>query len=197
MEYGLEVGDVRTVVHGDDAERTAVVLPGQGYHADMPLLYYTRRLLLDRGWLVREIWWRPPQSYRPPSPDDAVAWASDQGAAAVRQAGSPEQLLVVGKSLGSLAIPATLDAGAYGVWLTPLLREPSVAGVLDALDERHLLVGSLSDRSWDAELAAGTGALVYELAGADHGLELPTVQDTLTNLVGVLARISSFVDGLD
>lgn len=189
MEYGLEAGDVRTVVHGDDAGRTAVVLPGQGYHADMPLLYYTRRLLLDRGWLVREIWWRPP-------PDDPLAWASAQGAAAVREAGSPNQLLVVGKSLGSLAIPAAVSAGAYGIWLTPLLGEPSVADALSGLNERHLLVGSLTDRSWDAERASETGAIVHELAGADHGLELPTVQDTLTNLVGVLARISSFVDGL-
>ncbi|MDQ4035104.1 MAG: hypothetical protein M3153_04165 [Chloroflexota bacterium] len=78
----------------------------------------------------------------------------------------------MGKSIGSLAIPMAAERGYLGVWCTPLLGRPTVAGVLERLPAPTLLIGTTRDPlgSIDA-LRAVVGAVdrfVAGLGGTGH-----------------------------
>lgn len=148
-----------------------VVLPGRQYTPDGPLLFFAAQVALMRGWAVRQVWW---ESDAPPrfSTDvsDEVAWVADQLDAAV--AGHDGRLLVVAKSLGTLAAPYAAARALDAAWLTPLLTEPSVADVLLTYPARQFVaIGSedpyLSRDVFDA--LPGERVLVT----GDHVLRVP------------------------
>ena len=174
-----------------DRQRVATVLPGRGYSPDRPLLHYTCRILADRGWTVREHWW---------SRGDATSdkEAAAEAVAAVKGAGHPRLHLVVGKSLGSLAAPATVDHALPAIWFTPLLRDDLVRAAVSATLEPALALGGTADAHWDGELLRQTRCQVHEVRGADHSLEIPgSVRETLKVLERVMRRVEDFVDGLE
>ena len=117
-----------------------VVLPGQTYTPDGPLLFFAAQTALTRGWEVRQVWWQAP---RFESDADEVAWVGEQLAAAVE--GYDGRVLVVAKSLGTLAAAYAATRGYEAAWLTPLLTEPDVAEVLTAYPADQLVVIGDSD----------------------------------------------------
>jgi hypothetical protein len=166
----------------------ATLLPGRGYGPQAPLLYYARLLLRSRGFTVRTVDWE-----RVPGldPDDHRAVAA---AAAEATAGAD---LVVGKSLGSLALPAAAERGLPGIWLTPLLGVEELRRAAARAAASTLLIGGTADPYWDGAAAAATGAAVFEVPGADHSLERPGDLDgTLAVLAAVLERIGAQLDAL-
>jgi hypothetical protein len=99
-----------------------IVLPGSRYTPDGPLLFFAAQVALMRGWNVRQVWWDVPAF---DSDADEVAWVgSELDAASAGQAG---RVLVVAKSLGTLAAPVAAAHGFDAAWLTPLLTEPDAA----------------------------------------------------------------------
>lgn len=160
----------------DGAAGLLVVLPGQGYHPDKPLLAVATQLAVDLGWRVRQVWWQVPG-------DVDAAWAGAQLEAAVGEvatlgegAGSaqlPVRLLT--KSVGSLAAPEAARAAYPSCWLTPLLGRADVADAIAANHARQLLVGGTADGHWDASVAQSVAAgaphaELLELPDADHSL---------------------------
>src|SRR5205809_848287 len=99
-----------------------VILPGRIYTPDGPLLFFAAQVALERGWDVRQVWWEPP---RFDSDDDEVAWVCAQLEAAVE--GYDGRVIVVAKSLGTLAGAVAAQRGYAAAWLTPLLTEPDLA----------------------------------------------------------------------
>ncbi|GAA4703266.1 hypothetical protein [Nocardioides conyzicola] len=99
-----------------------MVLPGSRYTPDGPMLFFAAQVALARGWDVRQVWWEPPAF-----DDDAaeVAWVGDQLDAALE--GYDGRVLVVAKSLGTLAVARAAERGYAAAWLTPLLSEPDLA----------------------------------------------------------------------
>lgn len=49
--------------------------------------------------------------------------------------------LVIGKSLGSLALPLVAERGWSAIWLTPLLDIPELVDALKNVKRKTLLVG--------------------------------------------------------
>ncbi len=142
-----------------------VVLPGRGYTPAMPLLDFARRVALQHGWSVREIWWDPPEGWDPD-------WTAAQLAAAVGDHEGPVR--VIGKSLGTTAAAYAGQEGYDAVWLTPLLRLPQVAAAIRTHPGRQLLVGGTADvDAWDPVVAARLPADVLEVPGADHSMAVP------------------------
>ncbi len=179
------------LLYEGDPQRVASLLPGRGYTPNGPLLHYTRRCLLDQGWTVRELWWSRGQAME----TDA---AYDEASDFVADAGSPLLHLVVGKSLGTMAAQAAVDASLPAVWLTPLLKEPVVRAALDATLEPTLLVGGSADDTWDRAVADATRCQVHEIGGGDHSLEIPgSVRDSLRALDSVIRRVDDFIRGLE
>lgn len=161
--------DVMTRHEGDPA-RVAVVLPGGGYFPALPLLHYTGRVLNALGWTVQEVWW---DTRGMADGADRQSWVRDQAVRAIEAETQADRLLLVGKSLGSLAIPLAAERQLPGIWHTPLLTEHPVRQALQAIEAPTLLVGGTGDRSWDSDFARASGHDVHEVAGADHSMEVP------------------------
>jgi hypothetical protein len=170
----------------------ATLLPGRGYGPQAPLLYYSRLLLRSRGWSVRTVHWESVPGFDPADHAAIAAFAKDVLATA-----DPLRDLAVGKSLGSLALPAAAERGVPGIWLTPLLGIEDVRRAAARGAGTTLLIGGAADPYWDGGAAAATGAEVFEVPGADHSLERPGDLDgTLSALSAVLTRMAAQLDVL-
>ncbi|MFD2025182.1 hypothetical protein [Promicromonospora aerolata] len=177
-----------------DPARVATVLPGSGYTAMAPLLWYARGALHDLGWTIRTLEWTTAPSF-----DSArTAYAEVLGEDAP---GDDTLHLVVAKSLGTLAMPLAVRLGLPGVWLTPLLtseQAPDVQETAAELDENHLLIGGTADPLWDGELADGSDADVVEVDNADHSLEVPNDRaENLAIVEEVVSAIEEFALSFD
>lgn len=188
----------RIRTHDGDPARVATVLPGQGYTAQGPLLWYASAVLRDAGWTVRTVVW----DGEPDGRDEA----REVYARIVRDgvdAAPDARHLVVGKSLGTLAMPAAVELRLPGVWLTPLISASgtddvrAAARALGAGGAPALLVGGTADELWDSDAAAASGAWVLEVPGADHSMEVPgDLRRSLEILGEVTAAVADLVEAL-
>jgi hypothetical protein len=177
------------IQHEADPARSVVLLPGIRYFSQAPLLWFAREAAQAGGWSVVEVDERAPRDQEP------FGWMRGQAEAALELAAGAEQVVVVGKSLGSAAAPLVTGPA---VWLTPLLDQPAIADAINSAAPPTLLVGSRADPSWADGPAAGNPALeVLELDGLDHSLQVS--RDPLASL-GVLrdvtARVGAFLERL-
>jgi hypothetical protein len=184
------VSDYDLHVTENDPARVVTVLPGSGYTAMGPLLWYSRSVLRDLGWTVRTLEWTTKPSFS--AAREAYAEILDG-----RDAPGGDALhILVAKSLGTLAMPMAVRLGLPGVWLTPVLtseQAPDVRETAADLDEDHLLVGGTADPLWDGELADGSEADVLEVENADHSLEVPGDRaENLAILDEVVSAIEEF-----
>jgi hypothetical protein len=175
--------------HEGDPSRCAVILPGIRYFSQAPLLWFAREAAQAEGWSVIEV------DERAPSDREPFEWMRSQAERAIAGASGAETVVVVGKSLGSIA--ATLWSGP-AIWLTPLLDRPEIVNALSATSSPALLVGSTDDPSWSGGAVPGNSALeVLELSGLDHSLQASgDPARSLEVLREVTARVSFFCAGL-
>lgn len=172
-----------------DQDRVAIVLPGLGYTPDMPLLYWTAKVLHQDGWTIRQLWWSEPPSDRA----NWAGWVAEHAGRAVDEAPDDAGVLMVGKSLGSLAVPLAAERSLPGIWLTPLLANSTELRAALSRIPPSLLVGGTADGSWDSAAARDSGHRVCEVEGADHGMEIPgSPSDSLRALDRVLAAVGAF-----
>ncbi len=159
----LEPGEA--LLHDGDPERCVVLLPGARYSTQAPLLWYAREAALAAGWSALEL------SERPPAEGDLFAWMRTRAERALLSVPATT-LLVVGKSLGSVAAPLATKRALPAIWLTPLLDRPEVAAALAAVTRPALIVGSPADPTWNAGSVPEAESLeVLELDGLDHLLQ--------------------------
>ncbi|GIG02601.1 alpha/beta hydrolase [Catellatospora citrea] len=179
--------------HHGDPDRIAIILPGGGYTPARPLLHLARIVLAHHGWSVQELWWQPPAT---PDLDERAGWVVAQAVAAV-EAESAKRIMLVGKSLGTLAAPVAAARHLPAIWFTPLMFHASVVDALGATQAPTQLFGGAADFSWDPRLADDLGLPCLELPGADHSLEHPDDPvRSAENLLRVTRRLHEFVGGL-
>jgi hypothetical protein len=179
-----------TTRYDGDPGRVAIILPGVRYTPAAPLLHYARAVLLARGWTVQEIWWGD-------APGQGRAeWVREHTLTALARENAQE-LLLVGKSLGTLAAPVAAERGLPAVWLTPLLTEPAVVDALTRASRPRLLVGGTADPLWQGDVARRTGADLLEVPGADHGMEVDSDPVRSAEILReVTVAMERFVGGL-
>lgn len=178
-----------------DRTRVATILPGQGCSVDGPLLHHTHTALRALGWTVRLVEWTDP-----PRPETARETASrvldgpDAPAAAVTH-------LVIGQSVGTVAMPTAAKLHLPGIWLTPLLagqEAPELRSAAAGLAEDHLLIGGSADPTWDHDLVASLRADYVEVTGANHALEVPDDwRRNLETVEDLTAEIEYFAASFD
>ena len=175
--------------HEGDPDRCAVVLPGIRYFSQAPLLWFAREAAQAGGWSVVEI------DERAPAGEGPFGWMRGQAERAIAEASDADTVVVVGKSLGSVA--ATLWSGP-AVWLTPLLDQDPIAEALRNTGAPTLLVGSPADPTWGEGSVPDNPALeVLELPGLDHSLQVSgDPAGSLDVLREVTARVASFFERL-
>ena len=91
--------------------------------------------------------------------------------AALERALPGRPVLVVAKSLGTLALPWAVENGLSGAWLTPLLQDETVVAAVERARPATLLVGGSADPHWRRLPDTGSGVDWLELPDADHGLQ--------------------------
>ncbi len=108
----------------------ALILPGLRYTGDMPLLFFTRRLLLWRG--VDTLNLNPAtrsDAYQNSNTDKQLAWLKSDVLAGLKRGleqKAYQGIVLAGKSIGSLAIAQAVSQAetllpTAIVWLTPLI----------------------------------------------------------------------------
>ena len=185
----------------------ALLLPGLRYTPDKPLLYYTAQALTQRGVAVAAAWVdysRP--DFQEAEPQTRLQWLlADAEAAlqAVRRRAGVKQVVLVGKSIGTLTMGALWGMGALGdlaasIWFTPLLAFPAVQKVARYTDRPALFVASEADpahnpEGWQA-VEANPNARALLLPRGDHSLENPAdLADTLALHRQVLEAVVGFI----
>ena len=135
------------------SDHVAVVLPGAAYSPSHPLLEFGRQALLQHGWTVQQVWWDWPAG-REATTEARLAFVADEARTALNREAAASRLMVLAKSLGTLASPVAAERGLPGVWLTPLFDVPvsidAIASAAAGNDEHapapQLLVGGLNRR---------------------------------------------------
>jgi hypothetical protein len=163
-----------------------VILPGIRYFSQAPLLWFAREAAQAGGWSVVEV------DERAPGDREPFEWMREQARRALEAASGADAVVVIGKSLGSVA--ATIVSGP-AVWLTPLLDRREIAAALEGASAPTLLVGSPADPSWASGTVPDNPALeVLELPGLDHSLQVSgDVSASFDVLRTVTERLSSFL----
>lgn len=173
--------------------KVAVLLPGTGYTAQAPLLYWCGALLREAGWHVEVVEWTvTDDDIKNPVPFVEYALA-----AAFKAAPPAATRLIVAKSFGSFALPWAIENAVPGVWLTPILTDAVVSAALASADGTHLAVGGSRDPMWVLENAEGTDAAIGTLAGGNHRLEVDDGwQESLDAQFDLFERIALHVAAL-
>ena len=175
--------------HEGDPSRCVVILPGIRYFSQAPLLWFAREAAQAGGWSVVEVDERAPRDREP------FEWMRGQAERALEAASGAERVVVIGKSLGSVA--ATLVSGP-AIWLTPLLNQPEVAGAIGSATAPTLLVGSTADPTWAGGAVPDNASIeVLELEGLDHSLQLTADPIASVDVLrDVTARVGAFLERL-
>ena len=187
--------------------RLAIQLPGLWYTCDMPLLYYSRLVLVRRGIDVLQLH----TDYTGPvfqssSPEERLQWGYLDARGALQAALAQreyQQLILVGKSIGTIPMAQLVEAGigmdTILIWLTPLLHQSRL--VESALQWRGpaLFAVGTGDSTYQAQvldrICQQTGAEVIIIEGADHSLEIPgDWSRSLQAMDEVMSGLEGFLD---
>lgn len=182
------------------ADRIAVLLPGQGYTAEMPLFYYAEDVLIAAGADVLRVDYRYHQrpAFGQADQDERQRWLLTDATAVYRTARArrPEaEIVLVGKSLGTISIAHLLAsessaAAVRAVWLTPLLHLGSVRTQIIRSGARSLVAIGSADPVYEPAVldqARAAGCAVVTVDGADHGFDIPG--DVIASLRAVEAVV--------
>lgn len=188
-----------------DTSHLAIVLPGRGYTAQMPLLYYATDMLTNIGadiLLVEYAYTKKPGFNELPD-DEKQRWFLEDVTAAYRAAivqRNYGRITIIGKSLGTLAMGYLLTTipelgGAEAVWITPLLHNETLCEQIERWAGHSLFAVGTADPEHDHarfhQLQRVTRGEAVVVRGADHSLEIPG------NTLASLKAVESVIHGLN
>ena len=181
----------------DELAGLCLVVPGRGYPATMPLLFWPSTALVEDGWAVAVLEWGTP-------PTDPAALEALAEAALSRALGAPLKqadvpLLLVAKSLGTRLAPWAGRHEVAGVWLTPLLDDARVRRAIETYPAPGLVVGGTDDPHWDGGPAltpVAAGVQVWAVPGANHSLQVPSWRASVRTQCEVTDRVLALARGL-
>jgi hypothetical protein len=187
----IDLGPGAAVLHEGDPDRCVVLLPGARYPTRAPLLWFAREVAQQRGFSVLEV-----VEELPPN-TDPFEWALARAGRAL-DAATAASVVVIGKSLATVAAGLVADRGLPAVWLTPVLDQRAVVEGLARASHPTLLVGGTGDTMWQpANLPANPALHTIELAGLDHSLQVEGDPfASLDALRSVTATVAEFLDSL-
>jgi len=155
-----------------------------------PLLHWPAALLTQTGWSVLGVTWDEDGLSR-----EAASYVRRCADAALERALDDRPVLIIAKSLGTLALPWAVENGLPGAWLTPLIQDAAVVTAVHEAQQPTLLVGGTADPHWQPPVAAGPGITVIEVPDADHGLQQPgDWRRSLLDQVAIFDRVSQLAE---
>jgi predicted alpha/beta-hydrolase family hydrolase len=178
----------------------AIILPGRGYTAHMPLLFYPASLMASRGADVLRVEYEYTQNqvFQSLAGNEQFEWLMADVIAAYQTGLAQrdyQQVTLIGKSLGTLAMGSlltrqTLPAQVNAIWLTPLVKFDHLRRQIKQFGGKSLFVIGTADPHYDldclAEVQQATGGEVVTIEDADHGL---LIKDDVVRSVQGLAKV--------
>ncbi len=192
----------------EETRHLAIILPGWGYTADRPVLYYPGLMLLERGADLLRVEYNYVRR-----PDFLAAEAAERerwlmaDVTAALEAGLAQrhydEITLIGKSIGTRAMGRLLAGearvrGARAVWLTPLLGDERLLEEIRGWGGRSLFVVGTADTHYDParleEAVAATRGRQVRIEGADHSLEIAgNVLQTVEAMAKVMRGLEMFL----
>jgi len=186
-----------------ETEHAAIVFPGLGYTAQMPLLFYSRELLLSLKADVLTV----DYDYNGrnfPALDGRermrILYADVQPAyQALMSQRKYRRITFIGKSLGTRAMGyllsnESLPSNVKAVWLTPLLKDVKLMAQMKQFNGPSLFISGASDPHYDSEsmkeVQEATHGKVLLVEGGDHSLN---IKDDIIRSIRELQRV---IDGI-
>ena len=188
----------------DETSHAAIILPGLGYTAQMPLLFYVANHLLALGADVLQVNYDYMTAFRSLDRAAQHRWlVADADAAyrALREQRPYTRITVVGKSLGTLAMAhlfatQTFPAHTDALWLTPILNNPQVRAQIAAFGGPSMLVIGTADSFYDPGVLAEIGETPTRkfviVEGADHGMNVG--DDVLRSVQALETTMRAIID---
>lgn len=185
----------------------AVLMPGRRYSNAMPLMQYHARLLAELGadLLLVDYDYQHSSEFAVAPEREQMRWLQADTLAACRAGldrGLYERVTLVGKSLGTMAMPYLFASApeleqAQGIWLTPVLLD-MMMGLITAVKQPGLFVIGTVDRYYELAKVNALRSLpaseVLVVEGADHALEIPgDIRSSVPILGQVLATSAAFL----
>ena len=186
----------------------AVIFPGMGYNTDMPLLYYTGLMLRMHGADVLQV--RADymaagfQSLSPEERLGRLAADASTGIAGGLAQGDYQQLILAGKSIGTLSMALALQLvdlpqPPVTIWLTPLFRESLLVEAAAECQAPSLFIAGTGDPTYIPAamtfIQKRIPARVHLVEKANHSLETPDdPYQSLDNLKETMRVLSNFLD---
>ena len=190
------------------SDHLALVFPGYGYHADLPVLYYPALQFFSTGADVARLEKRynEVRGFMDLPDGEQDAWIAADAAAMISEClkrGKYNRLTLVGKSLGTISMAQNLETLLHlervaCIWLTPVLTHPAVVRQLKEASLPGIFAVGTDDQFYDPELVSQLKArqnltcLVFR--GADHSLEVkgdvPATIRCMEELVDTIAKFN-------
>lgn len=183
-----------------------VCLPGQSYGLDGPLLYYTKRVLQDRGWDTLGLTYGFQTTMSDLSAETLATCLVEAKAlvGAGRAARAYPRLGLMGKSLGASVLAWLCRdqedlVSARAAFLTPLLGTPMFdASFVAGSGPAYVALGTL-DRFYDPaaleRLQAQRRFQLRVVAGQDHGFDFNgDLESSLRDLRTVIGDLVDFFE---
>lgn len=190
------------------SDHLSLILPGLNYTCDMPLLYYSTQVMLAAGADVLQVKYDYTQTQQNQASSLKERFSQMKedvtqiAQVALRQR-DYQHLTLVGKSLGTLAIPYLLDADLpiqpqTCIFLTPILNELLPALPLIQQSVHTIYVIGTQDHYYDPDLVAQFRTENPDnfmiIKGANHSLEIPgEIMQSLSQLEILVKRIDRFI----
>jgi alpha/beta superfamily hydrolase len=200
-------GELSNVLIENVGEKLAIFFPGIGYNNDMPLLYYSAKLLGELGFDILRVNYRyNNEDFNKSSNEEKRKWIQFDVSASINhflETKGYTQIVLVCKSIGTLAGLESLKShkhlsDAKVIWLTPLTHNEQIVSELKEIDNESLVIIGTKDPCYVPENVEQIDKLLnYKIItcpDTDHSLEISgDIIGSISVMEGILKNIQSFL----
>ena len=180
-------------------KKIAVLFPGIGYHADKPLLYYSKKLVMNKGYKIADVKYGVLPSGVKGNPEKmleafrkALQYATEQLTAV--KFNTYSEVLFISKSVGTAV--AAAYAKQYNINARQIYYTP-VAESFDAIGQEGIVFHGTADPWADTELikteCRKRNLPLYITENANHSMETGDVVNDLLIMKDIIENVSSFL----
>lgn len=191
-----------------ETNHLAILLPGMGYTAQMPLLYYPAQIMAAAGADILRLEYDYQQTNFPSLKfKEQMDWLFDDASAAYQAviAQRPyQQLTIIGKSLGTLSMghlltTKKLPSTVKTVWLTPMLKSEKLQDQILQFEQPVFIAIGTADPYYDPEfisrLQSATHSQIVTIEDADHGLNIKNnISGSIQALQQIMKAMEIFLE---
>ncbi|UCZ54961.1 alpha/beta hydrolase [Bacillus shivajii] len=193
---------------GGGSTKLAIILPGAGYTAQAPLLHYSTGVFVNKSYDVLQVNYqynsKVYEDYTIEEISQAIKLDVKTVIDDVLMNKSYENLILIGKSLGTIAMSSELNRenlkGAKAIWMTPLIqREEVLQAIINSKNKGLCIIGS-EDHCYTEERFANVlenrNITTKLIPGVNHSLEYDEkAVESIDVLKSVINDIDQFSNG--